>query len=430
MPPGLRTTSRNLSRRPGRKLSGWLQPSVLPPAGLAAGAGFGQFLATATLADVATGFSVSGAGDAALGLTDTTLGLGLSIIRMGSLAALPLAALADRAGRRRVITGCAIAGLALTAGAALSPAFWWFVLILALARPLLSATNAVALVVGAEVSAMEHRARAVSVIGAAYAVGAGVPVLLRAAFEGVGFRILFGLALLPLALIPFAAARLREPERYAALHREPPPATSRMRSRIPPGRRARLVLLGLLTAAAGFVSGPANTFAFYFAEEVRNLQPSAMALSVLAAGPVGLAGLLVGRWAADVLGRRVSAAVSLAGIGVAAFFTYNVGGAGVAIGYLLGMFAASVYTPASGALSAELFPTSCRSTAAGWLTVAGVLGAVGGLALFGFLADELGSFETAAASIAIPVILISLLYAALPETKGVELDSDVPAGAL
>jgi outer membrane lipoprotein SlyB len=57
------------------------------------------------------------------------------------------------------------------------------------------------------------------------------------------------------------------------------------------------------------------------------------------------------------------------------------------------------------------------------LTAAGVIGAVGGLALFGFLADALGRFGTAAVALAAPIILLSMLYLLLPETRGVELDS-------
>ncbi|HEX2259118.1 MAG TPA: MFS transporter, partial [Actinomycetota bacterium] len=151
---------------------------MVAPAGLAAAAGFAQFIATASLADVAAGFGLSRPSDrpARPGLTGTTLGVGLGIVRLGSVAALPLAGMADRLGRRKVMTWCVSIGLALTAAAALSPGFWWFVAILALARPLLSATNAVAVVVGAEVTTTKERAKAVSVVGAAYAVGAGIPV--------------------------------------------------------------------------------------------------------------------------------------------------------------------------------------------------------------------------------------------------------------
>ncbi|MDQ4142813.1 MAG: hypothetical protein M3198_03560, partial [Actinomycetota bacterium] len=58
-----------------------------------------------------------------------------------------------------------------------------------------------------------------------------------------------------------------------------------------------------------------------------------------------------------------------------------------------------------------------------------VLGAVGGLALFGFLADFFGTFATASVTLAAPVIPLSLLYLLLPETRGVELDSTPHLGA-
>ena len=73
----------------------------------------------------------------------TVIGVGLAIIRLAALGSLPLAALADRVGRRRVMLGCTALGLAATALAALSPGYWWFVALFALGRPLLAGTNAI-----------------------------------------------------------------------------------------------------------------------------------------------------------------------------------------------------------------------------------------------------------------------------------------------
>lgn len=411
----------------GLRLFGWLHPGVLAPAALAASAGFAQFTATASLADVAAAFGVSGVGDQeAPGISDTTLGIGLGIIRLGSLAAMPLAATADHIGRRKLVLACTTVGLALTAAASLAAGFWWFVAVLALARPLLSATNAVAVVISAEVTNTRNRSRAVSVVGATYGIGAGVIVLLRAvAGDRLGFRPLFALALVPLALGPLLARNLKETGAFQKLGRSAK-GTARRRRSIPAHLRRRLVVLGLLTAAAGMVSGPATTFVFYFSETVRGMSPAPMAAAVVAAGPIGLLGLIAGRWGADHLGRRLSSALSMAVLAGAAILTYSVGGGGVIAGYLLAIFAASAFTPPSGAMSAELFPTSFRSTAAGWLTAGGVLGAVIGLSLFGFLADSLGSFGVAATLLAVPVALMTGLYLLLPETAGMELDDSAP----
>lgn len=404
----------------------WLHPAVIAPALLALAAGFAQFAATASLADVAAAFGVSEDGSGEPGLTGTALGIGLAVIRAGSLAALPLTSRADRSGRRRLVLVCTTLGLTLTAAAALAPSFWWFVAILALARPLLTATNAIAIVVSAEVTRTSQRSRAVALVGAAYGVGAGLTVLLRTATgDGLSFRGLFVVAALPILAVAFVARRLKEPDVFRRLPAETTRA-HRLFGPVGPEYRTHLIVLCLLTASAAFVSGPITTFVFYFAETFRGLAPSVMAFAVLAAAPIGLAGLVTGRWAADTLGRRVSCAASQAAVAAAAVVTYNVPGAGVVAGYLVAIFAASVYTPGSGAISAELFPTSYRSSAAGWITVSGVVGAVLGLGLFGTLADAFGNYGTASIWIAAPVILLSLLYLKLPETNDKELPDVVP----
>lgn len=416
------------------RLLSWLHPAVVPAALLAMAAGFAQFIATASLADVAQAFGIVTEEGDELQLTGTTLGVGLAVIRLGSLAALPLASRADRTGRRVLILLCTVLGLALTAVAALAPAFWWFVAILALARPLLSAANAVAVVIAAEVTRSSERSKAVAVIGAAYAIGAGLTVLIRAiGGEGLDFRLLFGLSVVPMVLVLLGAKKLTEPDLFRAQAGALPSARFLLNS-VPRRLRGRLIIVCLLTGAAALVTGPANTFVFFFAESIQDLDRSVMAQAVLAAGPIGLAGLIAGRWSADHLGRRISCAVSLATIGGAAMVTYTTGPAGVVAGYLGAMFAAAVYTPASGAISTELFPTSVRSTVAGWITASGVIGAVTGLALFGFLADTAGSFGRAALLIATPVIVLSALYMRLPETLGRELEEvdseEVPLGPI
>jgi hypothetical protein len=67
-----------------------------------------------------------------------------------------------------------------------------------------------------------------------------------------------------------------------------------------------------------------------------------------------------------------------------------------------------------------------RATVAGWLVAAGVLGAVAGLVAFGLLTDALDSFATAAVLICAPVILTCVLFARLPETRGLELEQSAP----
>jgi MFS family permease len=422
---------------PGRRvlLHGWRHPAILALAATALASGFAQFAATAALGDIARAFGKeTGAGDsvvAQVGLSGTTLGIGLAIIRLASLGGLPLAALGDRIGRRRVLLTTVAAGLAITAVAALSPGYWWFVVLFALARPLLSATNALDAVVAAEETETHDRAKAIALVTAGYGIGAGLTALVRgAAGEGLGFRGLFALALVALAATPLLARWLEEPDRYQRLRVAADPAVAatqpRVFGRIRADLRPRLRLLAVLAFAIAFVTGPANTFLFVYAENVLGMSRSATAALVLAAAPVGLVGLLLGRWGADALGRRRTAAGTQAVVALACMLTYSGSRPAVAGGYLLGILAASAYGPSFGALSAELFPTSVRATAAGWLLAAGVVGAVAGLVAFGRLADVLASFGGAAVLVAAPVIVASLLFARLPETRGLELEQSAP----
>jgi len=413
----------------------WAKPAATVAVATATvAAGFAQFGATTALGDVARAFGQAGEGTslvARVGLSGTTLGVGLAIVRLASLASLPLAALADRHGRRRMLLSCVTGGLAVTALAALSPGYWWFVALFALGRPLLSATNAVAVVVAAEETETRDRAKAIALMTAGYGIGAGLTALIRGVAGGeLGFRGLFALALVPLAAMPLLARRLEEPDRYQRLRAAADPALAAARpavlGRVRAELRPRLRLLAVLAFSIAFVTGPMNTFLFVYAENALGISRSSTAAMVLAAGPIGLVGLVIGRWAADRLGRRITAAGTQAVVALAGMVTYSGSRAAVAAGYLLAILAASAYAPAFGALGSELFPTSVRATMAGWLVAAGVVGAVAGLVAFGLLTDALDSFSTAAVLICAPVVLTCALFARVPETRGLELEQSAP----
>jgi MFS family permease len=416
------------------RLHGWHHPAILAVAAATVAAGFAQFGATTALGDVARAFGETSDGTsvvARVGLSGTTLGIGLAIVRLASLASLPLAALADSYGRRRMLLGCVTGGLAVTALAALSPGYWWFVALFAFGRPMLSATNAIAVVVAAEETETRDRAKAIALMTAGYGIGAGLTALVRGvAGDGLGFRGLFALAVVPLAAIPLLARRLEEPDRFQRLRAAEDPELAAARpavlGRVRADLRPRLRLLAVLAFAIAFVTGPMNTFLFVYAENALGMSRSSTAAMVLVAGPIGLAGLLIGRWAADRLGRRITAAGAQAMVALAGMLTYSGSRTAVAAGYLLAILVASAYAPSFGALSAELFPTSVRATVAGWLVAAGVLGAVAGLVAFGLLTDALASFATAAVLICAPVVLACVLFSRLPETRGLELEQSAP----
>jgi MFS family permease len=144
---------------------------------------------------------------------------------------------------------------------------------------------------------------------------------------------------------------------------------------------------------------------------------------VVGAGVTGLAGLLVGRWLADRVGRRPAVAVAMAGLAGFGILAYSGSKALLIVGYVLGVLAGAVFAPAGGSLANELFPTSVRGSVVGWYTAAGVLGAVVGLIVFGLVADAStgGHHATVAALVTfVPVVPFAALLLALPETRGRE----------
>lgn len=409
--------------RPTRpRLVGWRDRVVLGVVLAAFASGFGQFGEVAALGSVARTFGHSartGTLSAQVGLSATLLGVGLAVIRLASLGALPLTALADRMGRRRMLLATVAVGLVATIVAAASPGYWWFVALFALGRPFLSSTNALAQVSAAEQTASSGRAAAVALVAAGYGVGAGLTAIIHSLWSSaLGFRGVFALAVVPLALVPLMARWTTEPDRFtlAAADDHPVPVLGAVGRDV----RGRLAVMAALAFAVAFVTGPANTFVFLFAQNVVHLAGGVVAVMVVGAGVTGLAGLLAGRWLTDHAGRRPTGALGLVGIIVFGTLTYAGTSASLIVGYLLAVLAGSVFAPAIGSLVNELFPTAVRASAAGWFLVAGVIGAVCGLVVFGAVAQVDDRFSLAALVTFLPVVAAALLFLAVPETRGLE----------
>lgn len=421
--PGVRAAAGPL------RLRRWNDPALLAVALLALASGFGQFGVVAALADVAKTFGhVTHGGSIAdqAGLSGTELGLGLGIIRLSSLGALPLTGVADRIGRRRSLLATVSLGLALTVLSALSPGFWWFIAIFALGRPLLSATNALTQVFAAEETSSSDRAKAVALVAAGYGIGAGLAAIVHSLFySALGFRGMFALAALPLLGLRPLSRHVPETDRFvaaSAAHEPAVPVLGILRH-----ATSRFVVVIALAFVISVITGPANTFVFLYAESFVHLSGGATALMVIGAGASGLAGLLVGRFLADRIGRRPAGALGMVGVAAFGVVAYSGGRVLLVTGYVLGVFAGSLLAPALGALVNELFPTSMRASVAGWVITAGVLGAVAGLVAFGSITDVGNRFALSGRLVFLPACAFALLFLLLPETKGREPEELSPS---
>jgi MFS family permease len=413
------------------RLRRWHDPAVIGLAVIALASGFGQFGVVATLGDVARSFGqvVHGATIAdKTGLSGTEIGIGLAVIQLAALASLPIAGLADRLGRRRVLLATAGLGLATTIGAAASPGYWWFVAVFACARPLLSTTTALATVTAAEQTGAADRAKAVALVAAGSGLGGGLIAILHSLATGaLGFRGVFALAALPLAALPLIGRSLVEPDRFA-IAAAAGPAPLPVLGAVGRKFRRRLAVIALVSFAASAITVPNTGFVFLYAQTIVHLPGYATAAMVVAAGFTGLAGLFAGRWLADHYGRRPACALAMVALALFGVLAYTGSAPALVGGYVLGVMASAVFAPAAGALVNELFPTSVRASVTGWWLAAGVGGAVAGLLVFGAVADLGNRFAVAALVTFLPAALIMAACWLVPETRGREPEDLWPAG--
>jgi MFS family permease len=415
---------------------------------IAVAAGYGQFGAVASLGEVAHYFGAAAAHCGSVqdiaGLSGTVIGVGLVIIRLSSLLALPLAALADRWGRKKVLGRVAIVGLLATALAAGSPSYWAFVAFFAFARPLLSASMTLLGVLTVELSSTRQRVRRLAWIAAGAGGGAGVSAILHGVLPGANaFRILFATAALPALAVAPLLRRLKEPENFSSDSDE---AHARLGT-VPKPFRRQMLIVAILTAVVGVISGPANGYAFVYGENILHIARHEVAFVVALSALTGIGGLFAGRWFADRYGRRWTVAVGALATAATSLLAYSGGRTNFIAGYMCGVFAAAVLAPAASALTNEIFPHSFRATAAGWVVVAGVLGAIVGLLVFSLVFDATAASHVAAvhavaqgtlrcahqsatsvSALRIPAIVtflptlpLLLLLHRLPESRGAEI---------
>lgn len=358
-------------------------------------------------------------------------GLVAAVITAGSLFSFTLLGIADRLGRRVVLT-VTIAGYTVaTFLTAFSRGIVDFAVYQFVARIFLGAEKPLASIVVVETLPSERRARALGLLSSMIAFGqaaAGVAFLLAHA-TGASWRILYLVGILPLVLI--ARARRDLPETVA-----PVPRDGGWRSwSAELGAFARTWRRALETPGSGGAMTLMFLFSFFptaltlFAStliiegwqwELSSINPLFYPVWALALTGFFVAGRLMDLW-----GRRPTGIVFLGAATVAGWVTFTspldpVRGLGLAVViFFLTGSATSV-----SALSTEPFPSSVRGRVGAGVRVTDVLGGIAAALVTGALADAWGP-GTALAFAASTYLLGALVVAAtLPETRS--LDAGAP----
>ncbi len=350
------------------------------------------------------------------------LGLALSVIRGGALAAIVLGLFADRVGRRRILLLTVLGYTIATGLTGLSRGLLDFVLLQLVAVAFLNTELSLAQVVIAEEFPAAARGMGQGLLGAAAAVGAGLAAMLFPilAPTSLGWRGLYLIGIVPLLIVGWLRRSLPETARWSQLDPSARRAAG-MLAVLAPAHRRRFLTLVALAAGSVAAFGAAYSFASYRATTTFGWSPARVSTMVLVGGGLGFWGwILFGRFT-DTGGRRVAGSIALVGLGAAIVTFY-------ATTYLFAAFAALVFfeagtTIAVNALSTEVFPTALRATARAWLTNAGVAGGMLGLLAVWLLSERAGGHAGVIAILGLVPFALAPLMFVLPETRGRELEA-------
>jgi MFS family permease len=335
------------------------------------------------------------------GLTDSELGAltGFAFFLPYTLLSMPMARLADRTNRKRLLLVSLLAWSAMTMGLGLAASFWaLFVLRMGVAIGETTCLPAAYSLI-ADFFQPRQRARATAVFALGYPIGSFLGL------SGAGLiaarwgwqPAVFAIGALGLMLAPLVAAGLREPDRGD--RGSPTPD-------VPPFGQACRLLWSSQTFRYTLLANSFQTFVmvtsliwtatFYVRVHHLTLAQTAVVSGVLA-GVAGGAGTLIGGLLADRLGQRSPAWLMrlpaiTTGLTVPAtllqFISPNVA-LSMAAG-LAGVFLSNMHIPTVYATSSSVLPPRVRAFGSGVLVMgSGLLGQVCGSVMTGWISDFL-----------------------------------------
>lgn len=355
------------------------------------------------------------------GVGDSGFGIAGAVVRAGIIITLPLAALADRVGRQRIMRIAAWSAPIICAFGAVAPNFPTLVATQAIGRPLGLALDFMIAVMVVEEMPRNSRAYAVSLMAMASGLGAGIAVMALplADINESSWRLVYLVTLIWLVVAVDIVRRLPETQRFERPHVVAPPMAW-----------GRFALLAGVAVCANFFVAPASFFQNRYLREVRGFDASAISLFTLTTATPAALGLVVGGRLADVRGRKhlIAVAIPIATLLVLASFTVD--GAPMWLSAFGGGFVGGIAYPAIAVYRAELFPTGNRGRAAGMLTAAALLGGIGGLLLVGWLLDGGLSYGQVIGVVALgQVVVVFLVLTRFPETAHRTLEDLNPEDA-
>lgn len=334
-----------------------------------------------------------------------------SVLALGTLGALPLATLADRFGRRRLIA-VGVAGFSLANFASgLAPSLEALSVLRLVAVCFEALVGGVATALVVEEAPRERRGQAVSVLAVMAGLGTGVTVVVYP-LVAPHWRWLFLAGGIGVIAAPAIWFGLPEGRMWLSAR----VSGSAIRLLLQPAWRRRVAVIAAVTALVAILLEPAGLLFTVYASDVLRLSPVAISTLIVVSAIAGAACYLAGGYLTDRYGRRGPAIALTIATAIAASLSFATATLGFFIGNVLWSAFASAATPVFGAWTAELFPTRARATAEATGAIAGAVGSIAGLQVVGLAAPSAG-LGHAIGICGVAALAGAFLLFLLPETK-------------
>ena len=377
-------------------------------------------------------------------MADPAIGLMATIVRFGGMLSFFVVILADRYGRKPIISTTVVCYTLFTLFTALSTGVKSFTIFQSTAQIFLAAEFGVAVTMISEEFPDATRGRAIAALHMVAFLGVTAAALSYAimAESRWGWRGMYLLGIAPLVMVAFLRRRLRETARFNALERARAAASlprpgfwASIRNSLAPFAgpyRSRLLVMAGLWNSIGLIGGPMVTYFSLYARRDHHWKSHQVAAAIILAYAMGTVGSLLSGFLMDRLGRKFTTSFFylMSGAAMYVLFTSDRYGA-ILAGEVVTMFAYQAARTATSALSTELFPTSIRAT--GYSLCVQVIGQICWMlspVVIGLLSGPLGGLGNAASFFAAgPLLGVVIVLWFVPETRGKTLEELSPSAA-